>query len=117
MVKTTGKEAEEFLSDFFVKLSIYDIFFKNREKNEAALLELEITASERLEIIKSLTAGDYYRGPSADACDPASPPNWEFGKRVKGKDVYIKINMGKAGKRVMCISFHIAERKMACPLK
>lgn len=117
MGKTTEQEVEAFLKEFFIKLSVYDIFFKNREKNDATLLELEITATERLGIIKSITAKDYFRGPTPDAFDPDSPPNWEYGTMVKGKEVYIKINLGKPSKRVMCISFHIAEHQMTYPLK
>ena len=109
MSQSTKEEVEYFLNKFFAKLSVYDIFFKNREKNFNTLLELEITASQRLEYIKKLTVKNYFRGPIQDAFDPKSPPNWEFGMNIKGKEIYIKVNMGKPQKRVMCISFHIAE--------
>ncbi len=79
------------------------------------MLKLEITASERIEYIKKLSAKNYFAGPTEDAFDPNSPPNWEFGMKIKGKKVYIKINMGKPQKRVMCISFHIAEYKITYP--
>lgn len=37
---------------------------------------------------------------------------WVFGKDVKSKDVYIKISMGISNSSAVCISFHIAERKI-----
>jgi len=117
MSKITKQEVENFLNDFFSKLKVYDIFFKNREKNENALLKLEITATQRLEYIKSISPKNYIGGPSEDKYDPDSPPNWEFGLKIKNEYVYVKINLGKPKKRVMCISFHIAENKMIFPFK
>ncbi len=115
MSQSTKEEVELFLNDFFAKLSVYDIFFKNREKNFNTLLELEITAFERIEYIKNLSVKNYFSGPKKDAFDPNSPPNWEFGMKIKEKEVYIKINMGKPNKSVMCISFHIAESDITYP--
>ena len=117
MASDRASEVKAFLEEFNVKLTTFNIFFVNRKKNEEALLQLEITAAQRLEIIKSISVPDYSRGPDKDAYDPESPPNWVFGKMVKGKEVYIKINRGKPNKRVMCISFHIAEDKMIYPLR
>jgi len=78
---------------------------------------LEITSKQREGFLAGLEAKDYSRGPIDDAYDPESPPNYEFGITIKGKEIYIKINLGKTGKRVMCISFHIAEHKMKYPFK
>ena len=40
---------------------------------------------------------------------------WIFGKRIEGKEVYIKITLGGYNKETFCISFHIAEHKMSYP--
>lgn len=111
------EEVESFLEEFKQKFRIYGVFFKNRDKNEQALLDLEITPKQREEFLLSLKPDDYSSGPFSDAYDPQSPDNYEFGIIIKKKEVYIKINMGKPSKRVMCISFHIAEREMNYPFK
>ncbi len=115
MSQSTKEEVEKFLNEFLTKLDIFDIFFKNREKNFNTLLALEITASERKEYIKKLSVKNYFAGPTIDAFDPDSPPNWEFGMKIKGKEIYIKINMGKPQKKVMCISFHLSEFNIKYP--
>ncbi len=78
-------------------------------------MDLEITPNQRIEYLLQLNKSDYVSGPFSDAFDPLSPSNYEFGITIKGKEVYIKINMGKPGKSVMCISFHLAEYKMNFP--
>ncbi len=83
--------------------------FKYRDENQQALYDLEITPKDRENYLLELIPEDFLKGPIDDAYDPESPPNYEFGKSIKGKDVYIKINMGKPEKKVMCISFHIAK--------
>ena len=109
-------EIESFLKEFKLKMETFDIFFLRREKNEQALYDLEITPQKRIEYLKKLKAEDYYRGPLNDAYDPESLPFWEFGKEIKKKEVFIKISLWK-NKKVLCISFHIAEKKMSYPYK
>lgn len=117
MRSVSHKDIERFLEEFKQKFRVYGVFFKNREKNEQALLDLEITPKQREEFLLNLEAENYSKGPFEDAYDPNSPENYEFGIIVKKREVYIKINMGKPSKSVMCISFHIAERKMNYPFK
>lgn len=117
MSSISSEDIEKFLSEFKQKFRVYGVFFKNREKNEQALYDLEITPKQREEYLLNLEPTDYCSGPFSDAYDPDSPDNYEFGITVKKKEVYIKINIGKPSKRVMCISFHIAERKMNYPFK
>ena len=117
MSSASQKDIERFLNDFKQKFKIFGVFFINRDKNEQALLDLEITSKQREEFLLNLKPEDYLSGPFTDAYDPDSPPNYEFGITVKNKEVYIKINMGKPEKSVMCISFHIAEREMKYPFK
>jgi len=117
MPNSTKEQVESFLNDFQTKLSIFNIFFLNRNKNIQALIDLEITAEDRLEFIKNIKPENYFNGPNLDAYDPDSPPNWEFGMIIKEHEVYIKINPGKPNKSVLCISFHIAEQEIIYPFK
>jgi hypothetical protein len=113
----TKEEAEKFLNSFFEKMRFFDILFRNdRGKNQQALLDLEISPAKRLEIIKSLESDDFVNGPLPDTLNK-STDLWEFGKKVKKKDVYIKITMGFPNSAVICISFHLAERKLNYPFK
>jgi hypothetical protein len=112
MLQITREDVESFLADFNAKVSVYDIIFLNRKKNEETLIQLEINASDQIEYLKSLSPENYFKGPTKDAYDPESPPNWEFGKIIEGHEIFIKINLGKPNKNVMCISFHIAEHEM-----
>lgn len=117
MAKSTKDQVENFLNEFLTKLNFFDVIFLNRDKNRETLLILEISALQRIEYLKSLKAENYFDGPNVDAFDPDSPPNWEFGMSIKGYELYIKINLGKTNKRVMCISFHIAEQEIIYPFK
>lgn len=98
-------------------MRFFDILFRNdRGKNQQALLDLEITPGKRLEIINSLKSDDFVRGPLPDTLNKGTDL-WEFGKKVKKKDVYIKITMGNQNSSVVCISFHIAEHKLVYAFK
>jgi hypothetical protein len=94
-------------------LSLRRSDFLNREKNLQALLDLEIVRASRKEYLKALTTKDYFNGPIADQF--GGRELWEFGKKIKGKEVYIKVSMGPVNKPVICISFHLAERKIKYP--
>jgi hypothetical protein len=111
------EEIEAFLSDFHVKMKTFDILYRNdRGKNTQALLELEIKPIERDKYLESLQPIDYCEGPLEDGLYHG-PDMWVFGLTVKGKEVYIKISMGRTGTSVICISFHIAEHALKYPLK
>lgn len=108
---------EAFLKDFKQKKKVYQILFRDdRGKNQKTLLDLEITSRKREEIIDSIEVKDYVEGPKKESLYNGADM-WVFGKQVKGRDVYIKITMGQPGTSVICISFHIAERKLTYPLK
>ena len=96
-------------------MEVFDVVFRNRDKNLQALLDLEITTVRRKEILKELSAEDYFRGPTKDVDD--GPDLWEFGRLLKGRHVYIKITIGKMNRPVICISFHLAERAIRYPFK
>lgn len=108
---------EDFLSQFHQKMKIFRIIFRDdRGKNLQTLLDLEITPTQREDIIKQLEVEDYIDGPSDDTLNNIAPL-WVFGKKVKNKDVYIKISMGRPNTSVICISFHIAERQLKYKFK
>ncbi len=85
-----------------------------REKNAQALLAIEMSATERERIIEQLGVENYYRGPRDDGI-VASWQYWEFGKRVKGHELYIKLSLGLPEGAVFCYSFHPAERNISYP--
>ena len=107
----TRTEVEQFLAQFKVKVDIFGVFFLNRDKNLNALDELGITPLERLSIVKSIEVDDYSEGPLADKLNDFGQM-WVFGKDVCGKEVYIKVTMGKPNLNVIVISFHVAENPM-----
>jgi len=111
------EDVEKFLKDFKVKLNIFQIVYRDdRGKNSQALLDLEISPSQRTEIIKSIEPENYSEGPLDEKLYDGSHM-WVFGKKVKGNEVYIKISMGSKDLPVICISFHIAQHKMKYPFK
>lgn len=110
-------EVRLFLRDFKQKMMIWDVLFRDdRGKNTACLSALELRSIDRKEILQELKVVDYSQGPISETLYGGSDM-WVFGKLIKGKEVYIKITMGKAGSSVICISFHLAEREMSYPLK
>ena len=77
---------------------------------------MEISPSKRKEIIKSLKPEDYSKGPLKEKMRGILPM-WVFGKKVKKKEVYIKISMGRDNYNVICISFHISKSSLNYPFK
>lgn len=113
----TKTEVEQFLRDLKDKIRFFDVAFRPRDKNTDALAELDILPIDRLECLLNLTAEDYYSGPNKDTYDPGKPDYYEFGIRIKKKEVYIKVSLGLPNKRVDCMSFHVAEFPFTYPLK
>lgn len=108
---------EQFLNDFNIKLQIWGIFYRDdRGKNTQTLLDLEIRANVRTEILKTLTITNYSEGPIEELLYGGSQM-WVFGTLVKKKEVYIKITLGNDNNKTICISFHIAEHKMKYPFR
>lgn len=111
----TREEVASFLSTFTVKSKILGIVFRgDRVKNQQTLADLEISALQREEEILSLKAEHYSAGPIEETLNKGEDM-WVFGKKIKGKEVYIKITLGGCNHKTFCISFHIAERKMSYP--
>ena len=113
----TLNEIEIFLNDFFTKLGIWGIYVRDdRSKNAQTLLDLEISPADRIKLITKLVATDYSEGPLPETLLKGSDM-WVFGKKVKEREIYIKITMGQTDSKVICISFHIAEHSMKYPHK
>ena len=113
----TKEEVSSFLKNFHAKLNIYQIFFRDdRGKNITTLAELDISPNYREKVIKEIIVDDYSEGPIIDALNKMGDL-WVFGKDVKGKEVYIKISLGRPNYSTICISFHTAEHPMKYPLK
>ena len=108
---------EAFLKEFRQKKQIFGLLFRDdRAKNQQTLLDLEITAKKREETIDSIQVSDYVEGPKEESLYKGAEM-WVFGKQLKGRDIYIKITMGFPATSVICISFHIAERRLTYPFK
>lgn len=113
----TIEEVQSFLNQFHAKIKVYDIIFRDdRNKNIETLTALEITPSYRKDVIKKIKALDYSEGPIIDTLNNYGEM-WVFGKEVKGREVYIKISMGRPNLSTICISFHLAEYSIIYPFK
>jgi hypothetical protein len=114
---TAVQQVQSFLQDFKVKLGIWGIIFRDeRGKNVQALLDLDITPAFREKIVRELVATDFCEGPLAEKLYGGADM-WVFGKVVEGQEVYIKISLGFAGTKVICISFRVAQHILKYPLK
>ena len=108
---------KRFLEDFKTKLGIWGVLYRDdRSKNTQTILLLEIPTAVREQVLKDLQVEDYSEGPLDDTIYGGASM-WVFGKMVKTHEIYIKITMGIAGSKVICISFHVAEHKMNYPFK
>ena len=107
-------QIKHFLHEF--KELVYEDQFhiKNNEKNRSALFELGLTYKLRTEEIISLSVEDYYGGPKPDEYRPGDD-YWEFGKRINGVEVYIKLKIQNDW--AVCLSFHRAEYPIKYPFK
>ena len=119
-MQTTEEDVKIFLQEFIAKINAniggVDIIIKReRAVNLQTILDLELTNITVREHLKKLTSKDFYKGPKADS--GGGPNLWEFGKEIKGKEVYIKITLGYLNKPTICISFHYPTRTIKYPFK
>jgi hypothetical protein len=113
------EEVEQFLQDFIIKSKIWDVIIRvdrTNNKNLLTRLELEINYTDIRRTLSELTCEDYSEGPIPDKLYNISDM-WVFGKTIKKKEVYIKIQLGRPGSSTICISFHFSEHKMKYPFK
>lgn len=107
-----------FLREFKQKISTYCgvIYLNSRPKNIQTLADLEIMPGKRDEVLNKLEVINYSEGPVKDQFGFGGDM-WIFGYELKGNEIYIKITLGKPGRKVVCISFHISEHPMVYPFK
>lgn len=89
----------------------------DRKENLSALIKMGITKKNCEHEILSLSVSDYCAGPKPDK--DRSGEIWEFGKKISGHDVYIKLKIAEVGsvRIAKCISFHITQHSLTYPLK
>lgn len=115
MAGAKKSEIEQFLKEF---KQVWDgtVIDRINQKNDETLTILGITPNQRADEIRKLTYKDYFRGPAPDHSG-SSGNIWEFGKKIKKHEIYIKLKIYEIcrKKRGKCISFHIAERPINYP--
>ena len=77
---------------------------------------LGITISDVKDTISQLTYKDYSNGPEKDKDRPGNMI-WEFGVRMHGEDIYIKLSDDFNFNIAKCLSFHIAAYPIKLPHK
>lgn len=79
------------------------------------LMDLEYDASDIVKRLRELTIKNYSET-LFDKEDDNPPLLFVFGKDIHLKQVYIKLKIkGEKNRKVLCLSFHYAERKMEFP--
>lgn len=117
LIMVTVQDVDNYLKELKTKMNIFDILYlDDRNKNQQTLHDLEISPLKRTEIIRGLKAKDYSEGPVEEKMRGLLPM-WVFGKKIKKKEIYIKISLGIENNPCICISFHIAEHPMKYPFK
>ncbi len=88
----------------------------DRKKNLHSLSMLGLTKKNCKNEILSLSVSNYSSGPKPDRDKPGKV--WEFGKKIKEKEIYIKLKIADIGliKIAKCISFHEAKHPLDYPL-
>lgn len=113
----TKEDVQKFLDQFHSKMKVFGIIYRDdRGKNQKTLEELEIVPLFRKVIIENLTVEDYVEGPVVDTLYKIGDM-WVFGKDVKEREAYIKIQISELSGQTICISFHLAESPMKYPFK
>ena len=109
-------EVLSFLNEFkgAVSISPRGIQYASRKENVETILDLELTQKQVDQVLLSLELSNYYQGPLPND-QYGNNPMWEFGRFIKGKEVYIKITSTKNGP--FCISFHYSKYRMSYTFK
>ena len=115
------QEVVDFLTLFKSGLTLGYFNIRHRQKNIQSLIDLEISANERTEILLGLIPADYVTGPKPDDTD-SDQDIWVFGKNVEEKEVYIKLQLTQDTRnkrifRASVWSFHPADYPMRYPLR
>ena len=109
-------DIDAFLDKLKIKLNIFGYeFSRERTENRETMKELGISMHNVKDFLSELRKEDYSEGPKNDQEEGGE--YWVFGKEIYNKEVYIKLNLGKESRKVVCYSFHIAKSKMKLPNK
>lgn len=100
-----------FLENFKNHLSERGLLLVRRDKNIQTLTDMGFTLFDvRIELLR-LDYRDYISGPKPDTDPTRKGDVWEFGKKIKHEDIYIKIKL-TTSKKPVCLSFHYANRDL-----
>jgi len=114
------RDAQPLEITFFLKLfkefAQSNFYFVDRPKSIDCLANLGITVPQAKNEIMSLTYEDYHRGPLPDK-GTTGGELWEFGKRIEGKEIFIRLKVVLQYNMAKCQSFHVAEKPMQYPHK
>lgn len=113
------EEVTQFLKDFHFKLDFWGVLIRTdrtNPKNANTLLALEFKRVHVKETLRELKLEDYSQGPFPDKLYHNSDM-WVFGKNIKKREVYIKIQLGAQDSEAICISFHFPDHPMNYPFK
>jgi len=109
------EEINRFLGNFKKSINKHSLHVLKRDKNIKTIVELGFKLLDVSDEILRLTYMDYIDGPKTDYDDNYPGVLWEFGKNIKYEDIYIKLKL--SDDKPVCISFHVAEKKLAYPFK
>ena len=112
--------AKEYVEDFLKKFKHYarkKLYAEDYANWLQDLAELGIDRSERDKILFSLSAENYFRGPSQDLDRPGEV--WEFGYNLEDNQIYIKLKLveGTSSIFAKCIKFHKARELIPYPYR
>ena len=118
------EEIREFLNknDFDIDEEFVLIRSEKEESKEQystryTLNDMEIDREDVVEILKTLELKEYSET-KLDRQETNPPFLFVFGKIINGKLIYIKTKIQKSNmEKVICVSFHYAERNMNFPYK
>lgn len=91
----------------------------DRPDNRATLLRLRYTPKQAVQELLTLIYTYYHKGPEPDSGRRNKGEVWFFGKIIKSRPIYIKINLISTNRYLYgnCISFHDPKYVMTFPYR
>ena len=103
---SSRKEVHAFLNQLRKTRSIYIV---NRSKNRETFWALQMTLQDQIDLIKSLSSSNYWRGPLNDDDPSRDGKIWIFKKNYQNHRLYIKVKVDETRNTLIVISCHIDE--------
>ena len=91
--------------------------FAERDESMDTITHLGFKIPQVKREILGLTYEDYYRGPIPDTDPKKRGEYWEFGKTIRGEEIFIKLKTNSEYKVAICFSFHIPDKSIEYPYK